>query len=104
MKAQAVRVSQDGGERYFLEMPHRIWDNTLGGFLAQWERDRLQGEGCPRTLYRGTVRGGCPWASCVYVLVCVCSITRGILELWGSPSFFLLENGLLGLWHPGGKY
>ena len=98
-------MSQDRGERYFMEISHGMWGNKLGGFLEQWERGRLQGEGCPRTLYRGMVW---EWVSldfvrvCVFVCVCVASLEAS----WNCGDhliFFLVENGLLGLWHPGGK-
>ena len=63
-------------ERGFVETPQHIWDGKSGGSLVQWERDRLQGEGCPllcmETLYGGKVWGRCPWTLCVYVFVCVC--------------------------------
>lgn len=44
--------------------------DKLGGVLEQWGRDRLQREGRPRNVYRGTVG----WVSLdsVYVCVCVC--------------------------------
>lgn len=43
--------------------------------MEQWGRDGLQGEGCPRTLYRGRIWG---WASLnlVRVYVCVCVASR----------------------------
>ena len=78
-------------ERGFVETPQHIRDGKSGGSLVQWERDRLQGEGCPllwmETLYGGKVWGRCPWTLCVHVFVCVCSITRGILELWDHLVF-----------------
>lgn len=64
-----VGMSRDGGERLCGDTsPHMGWQ--MGRFPA-WERDRLQGEGCP-LLCMGTLCGGKAWGSVSLDFVCVC--------------------------------
>lgn len=95
MKFQDVEASQDGrGRRYCMDKSHSMWGNKLGDFLEKGQIGK--GQIARRKGSQDFVQGNS-------VCVCVYVITRGIGELWASPSFFLVEKGLLGLMHPGGR-
>lgn len=94
-------------ERGFVETPHHIWDGNGGGF------PHGKGTGCKgvgmSSLYGNFVWGerlgvGVP-GLCVCMCLCVCVAPHlRYSGTVGSPSFFLLENGPIGLWHPAREY
>lgn len=87
---------------------HLTTYGMANGEVSRMGKGQVARRGMSSPLYGNFVWGkGLGSVSLDFVCVCVCVYVWHHLRYSGtvgSPSFFLLENGPIGLWHPAREY